>query len=296
MEEQDRLTRWAGMIGALGARVEATFLEAEYNNRTRVPEHPLLIDAWNRDAAAFRNEAVGEFDLPYGTTARTQLDLFLPDAEPAAIAMFIHGGYWQAFDKDSFSHLARGLVLRQIGVAIPSYDLCPAVGIAAIVEQMREACLYLAHRCQRPLTVFGHSAGGHLAACMLATDWRARTQPNPVTAAYAISGLFDLEPLIHTSINTKLCLSLEEARNLSPIRWPAPIGRSLIAAVGTLESSEYLRQSRSLCATWGGHGTNTRLNEVDGANHFTIIAPLADPDSVMTNAISALAQGAMPAK
>ena len=145
---------------------------------------------------------------------------------------------------------------------------------------MEEACLYLAQRYPRPLTVFGHSAGGHLAACMLATDWNSRIRPNPVAAAYAISGLFDLEPLVHTSINNKLCLSLEEAHKLSPIRWPAPIGKSLIAAVG--ESSEYLRQSRSLCATWGGRGTNTRLNEVDGANHFTIIAPLADPDSAMT--------------
>jgi arylformamidase len=275
---------------------QAAFLEAEYNNRARVPEHPLLIEGWNRDAAAFRNEALGQFDLPYGSTARTQLDLFLPVGEPAAIAMFIHGGYWQAFDKCSFSHLARGLVLHQIGVAIPSYDLCPAVGMATIVEQMQEACLYLAHRYQRPLTAFGHSAGGHLAACMLATDWRARAQPNPVAAAYAISGLFDLEPLVHTSINNKLGLSLQEAHNLSPICWPAPIGKWLIAAVGTLESSEYLRQSRSFCATWGGHGTNTRLSEVDGANHFTIIAPLADPDSAMTNAVAALAHGAMSAK
>ncbi len=266
---------------------QSAFLEAEYNNRARVPEHPLIIESWNRDAAAFRDSATGRFDLSYGATARTKLDIFLPDVgKPIAITMFIHGGYWQAFDKSSFSHLARGLLAHQIGVAIPSYDLCPEVRMATIVAQMREACQWLSHYYGRSLTVFGHSAGGHLAACLLASDWAGR--PDPVAAAYAISGLFELEPLVHTSVNTKLRLSVEEARSLSPILWPAPADKSLVAAVGQLESSEYLRQSRAFCATWAELGAKTRLREVAGANHFTILAPLTDPDSAMTGEVAAL--------
>jgi arylformamidase len=201
--------------------------------------------------------------------------------------MFIHGGYWQAFDKSSFSHMARGLLAHRIAVAIPSYDLCPAVRMETIVAQMRGACLWLSQQCGRPITVFGHSAGGHLAACLLASDWGGR--PDPVAAAYAISGLFDLEPLIHTSINGKLKLSVEEARALSPVQWPAPPGKPLVAAVGQLESSEYLRQSRAISAAWGEKGARTHLREFEGANHFTILAPLTDPGSAMTKEVAALA-------
>jgi arylformamidase len=273
---------------------QAAFLEAEYNNRARVPEHPLIIERWNRDAGAFRDGATARLDLSYGTTARTKLDIFLPEVgQPLAIAMFIHGGYWQAFDKSSFSHLARGLLAHQIGVAIPSYDLCPGVRIATIIAQMRQVCLWLLQQYSRPITVFGHSAGGHLAACLLASDWAGGS--DPVAAAYAISGLFDLEPLVHTSVNNKLQLSVEEARAFSPIAWRAPAGKFLMAVVGQLESSEYLRQSRSFCATWAVLGAKTRLREVADANHFTILAPLTDPDSAMTGEVAALVHGAIAA-
>ncbi|MDJ1159433.1 alpha/beta hydrolase [Chelatococcus sp. SYSU_G07232] len=266
--------------------------EAEYNNRARVPEHPGIIEGWARDAAAFRAGATAELGLAYGAGERCRLDLFLPAGDRGrAVVVFIHGGYWQALDRSFFSHMAQGLVAYGIPVAVPSYDLCPQVRIGDIVAEMRAACAFLRRRLQRPLVVAGHSAGGHLAACMLATDWPAIAPDLPagtVTAAYAISGLFDLPPLLGTSINSALGMDEAEARRWSPLLWPAPAGRTLDAVVGGAESGEYLRQSRTIAETWGAAGTAARWEAVPGANHFTVIAALADPASAMTRRLADL--------
>jgi arylformamidase len=149
----------------------------------------------------------------------------------------------------------------------------------------------LAFRFGLPLVCYGHSAGGHLAACMLATDWRlvlADLPQNVVEAGYGISGLYNLKPLTETTINTALGLSFEEAESQSPFFWPAPSRLSFDAVVGGEESEEYLRQSRRLVDVWGLESVITRYKEIPGANHFTAIAPLADPSSAMTARIAAL--------
>ncbi len=187
-------------------------LEAEYNNRAKVPGHPAIIAGWQRDAAAFRaTHPQAELGLAYGPTPRQAMDVFWPAAgRGAPLAMFIHGGYWQGNDRSNFSHLAAGLLAHGVGVAMPSYDLCPQVTLAVLVEQVRDAAAFLARRHGRGVLASGHSAGGHLAAMLLATDWAARGLPAPaVPAALPISGLFDLPPLMHTSVNT--AVGLDEA-------------------------------------------------------------------------------------
>ena len=264
--------------------------EAEYNNRARVPEHPAVMAGWVRDAAAYRENHPPRL-LRYGPGERNRIDLFAGDGD-GPLVVFIHGGYWQALDGSSFSHCARGLNARGISVAVPTYDLCPAVTVADIVRQMRMACCELA-RLGRPLVVSGHSAGGHLAACMLATDWRAFDASLPkglVSAAYAISGLFDLPPLLGTSINRALQLDEASARAASPLLSAPPARGSLDAVVGGNESAEYFRQSRSIVEAWG-RAIATRFGTVPDANHFTAIAPLADPDSAMVLRLLGLARG-----
>ena len=264
--------------------------EAEYNNRARVPEHPAIIDGWARDAAAYR-ETHPPTVIAYGSSERQRIDLFEPRPRASgALAVFIHGGYWQALDRHFFSHMARGLNAHGIAVAVPGYELCPRVRVGNIIEGLRAACRTLAPRGQE-LVVAGHSAGGHLAACMLATDWdRAETVGRPVVrAAYAISGLFDLRPLIATSVNGALGLDDEEAAAASPLFWAAPAGLSLDAVVGANESAEYLRQSRTIIEAWAAKGVRTRYEAIPGANHFTVIAALADPASAMTRRLAELA-------
>ncbi|MBV9564434.1 MAG: alpha/beta hydrolase [Bradyrhizobium sp.] len=236
---------------------------------------------WARDAASYR-ERHAPRAIAYGPGARNTMDFFPGDGN-GPIVVFIHGGYWQALDGSSFSHCARGLNVRGIDVAVPTYSLCPDVTVEAIIGEMRAAARELA-RFGRPLVVSGHSAGGHLAACMLATDWPAYDVSLPVnlvSSAYAISGLFDLAPLVGTSINRALRLDPQAAKAASPLFWSVLRDRNLDAVVGENESAEYFRQSRSIVQRWGAAGVTTRFAIVAGANHFTAIAPLVDPESAM---------------
>ena len=264
-------------------------LEAEYNNRARVPGHPDIIAGWQRDAAAFRDAAGGELDIAYGVHPRQRLDVFRSkDDQAGPLAVFIHGGYWMSFDKDHFSHVARGLEFHGVPMAVPSYRLCPDVRITDIIEDLRQCCLFLWQRYKRRLVIAGHSAGGHLAAAMLATDWKARGAPEDlVSAGLGISGIYDMRPLIPIAVNEMLKLNDAEARCTSPLLWATPTG-VFETWVGEAESDEFRRQSRTLVAAWLGAGVDARYREAPGADHFTVIAPLAQPDSAITRAFAQL--------
>jgi arylformamidase len=269
--------------------------EKEYDNRGRVPEHPEIFARWQREAAAYREAAHdAEFGVPYGPSPRQRLDLFpaKDDDEMTPLALFIHGGWWRSLDPAMFSQLAAGPNARGITVAVAGYDFCPQVSIATIIEQMRAACLWLWRKQRKRVFVYGHSAGGHLAACLLAQDWMASASDAPanlVPAAYAISGVYDLTPLVHVSQNADLRLDAEEARQVSPLYWKVPTRRTLDAVVGSLESSEFLRQSKIIVDGWGARGVAARYEEITGANHFTVVDPLSDPRSAMTARVTDLA-------
>jgi arylformamidase len=271
--------------------------EAEYNNRARVPEHPEIFARWVRDAAAYRErmkaEENAELGLAYGTRPRQTVDLFFPETTGhTPLALFIHGGYWRSLDPSSFSHMSAGLNARGIAVAVAGYDLCPQVTIAQIVDQIRTACLFLWRRFGQRLMVYGHSAGGHLSACMLATNWKSLDPKAPtdlVPAAYSISGLFDLKPLVATAMNADLKLTEASAAQVSPLWWPVARGRVFDAVVGGAESSEFLRQSRIVADDWRQRGIETHYEAVPGANHFTVVDPLSDPASAMTARVASLA-------
>ena len=259
--------------------------EAEYNNRVRVPDHQAIMLRWRAAAEAARSAHPPQ-EIAYGPGEREVMDLF--EAAPdAPVAVFLHGGYWQALDKGWFSGLAPALLAHGVSLAIPSYDLAPAVRLGHILRQVRAAVDAVRARTGARPVVFGHSAGGHMAACML-SEARA-------SAAVAISGVFDLAPLIPTSLNVALRLDAAEAAALSPIHWPVPNGSTpggtvLDCVVGADESHEFLRQSRMMADLWGAKGVETRYEALPGLNHFTVLDPLFDADSALVARIVGLSQ------
>jgi arylformamidase len=187
--------------------------------------------------------------------------------------------------------MARHLNARGIDVAVVGYDLCPQVKLGAIIDQMRAAVLFLWRKRKQRVFVFGHSAGGHLTACMLATHWSKLAGDAPddlVPAAYAISGLYDLSPMLQVSMNIELRLDDAQARAASPLFWDVPPGRIFEVVVGGIESDEFRRQSWMIADGWQGKA-QTRYAEIPGANHFTVIDPMSDPDSAMVKRVVELA-------
>lgn len=256
-------------------------LEAQYNNRALVPDHPAVMARW-KTGSETAHAAHPPQVLKYGPGERERIDWF--DAgDGAPVVVFLHGGYWQALDASWFSFVAPPLLAHGVSVAIPTYDLAPSVRLGRIVDQARAAVDLIRDRTGAAPVVSGHSAGGHMAACLLA-DGRA-------SATVSISGVFDLEPLIPTSLNVALDLNRAEAQALSPIRWPAPAGAVLDCIVGGAESEAFVNQSRAMAARWGDAGAETRFEALPDLNHFTVLDPLFDVDSAWVMRLAALAQG-----
>jgi arylformamidase len=268
---------------------DPAWLDTQYNNRARIPEHPAIFARWQQDSARVRAERRCVLDLRYGQRPEQTLDLFLP-AAPAAhgapVLVFIHGGYWRSLDKADQSFVAPAFCDAGALVVIPNYTLCPAVTIDTIALQMTRALAWV-HRHvadhggdARRTVVTGHSAGGHLAAMLLACDGTKVGTDLPArltTRALALSGLFDLEPLRHTPfLAPDLRLSAASVRRLSPAGYAAPAGATLHALVGGAESDEFLRQNALVRERWGVTGVPV-CEAVPGFDHLTILDDLAAP-------------------
>jgi arylformamidase len=277
-------------------RYTPEFVERGYNNRAAVPEHPAWFDRWARESAAAYASADVRRDLRFGDGPKETLDLFVPHEPARATFVFIHGGYWRSLDKSDFGFVALPFLARRIAVANVNYDLCPAVTVAEITEEMRRAIAWVArdgprHGAPAPLVISGHSAGGHLVAMMYVTDWRAHgfARP-PFEAGVSLSGVHDLAPMPLFSMNGDIRLDDAEARRMSPLQYPPTVAAPLLIAVGADETSEFVRQSRLLWDAWPAQRPpgSTGPLVVPGRHHYSIVSDYADPGSALTGATLAL--------
>ncbi len=273
----------------------AEFVEREYNLRAAFPDHPQWFARWAADSESARARLEGRLNVRYGSGPKQTIDLF-PAAHPRGALLFIHGGYWRALDKSDHAFVAPPLVAQGVGVAVINYDLCPDVSIARIVDECREGVAWLRREGPRygvpaeHLVVAGHSAGGHLAAMLVATDWGARGSPFALAGAIAISGVFDLEPLVQVSFNADLKLDTARARAVSPIHLRPRTAVPMLLAAGAEETGEFIRQSWLLWERWpechprGRHGPLL----VPERHHFSVLSDLGDPASELVRQTLAL--------
>jgi arylformamidase len=268
---------------------EAAYLDAQYNNRARVPEHPAIFARWQADSAAARARLSSRLDLAYGDQVGERLDVFLPRAAGAPVLVFLHGGYWRSLSKDDHSFVAPAFVDAGAMVVVPDYDLCPAVTIETIALQTARALAWTWRHAAsfggEPscIVAVGHSAGAHLAAMLLCCDWPALRPELPRTllkSAIGISGLYDLAPIRRTPfLQADLRLTEASVPRLSPAGFPAPRG-PLLALVGGHESDEFLRQNQLIRDRWGQQ-TVPVCEAVPGRHHLNVLDELIDPQARM---------------
>lgn len=239
---------------------------------------------WARSALEFRqmmtSRQLADIDIAYGDTERQKFDLFRPEDQPRGLVVFIHGGYWRAFDKSIWSHLANGAIQRGWAVALPAYDLAPTVSISEITHQMGAAIGKAASMISGPVRLTGHSAGGHLVTRMICRDSPlapgVRTRVDRVVS---ISGLHDLRPLLKTSMNDDLRMGEAEAMAESAALNQPIENVELVCWVGADERPEFIRQSELLANIWTGFGIRTSVHRAAGQHHFNVIDGLAEPQS-----------------
>lgn len=272
--------------------------DAQYNNRGRIPEHPQILQEWSSRSAQARASSACVLDVPYVSESSPQdaggLDLFLPapsgqgtspDSDGAPVLVYLHGGYWRALSKRDQSFVAPPFARAGALVVVPDYPLAPAVSVEHIVMQVAQAVAWVRRNARsyggnpERIVVAGHSAGGHLAAMMLALQWPVFSPELPgdlVKGAVSLSGIFDLEPLRHAPfLAPDLRLDEPSAMRLSPAWMPAPQG-PLVALVGGDESEEFLRQNRLIKRRWGAKAVPV-CETVPGRHHMNVLHDLADP-------------------
>lgn len=273
---------------------DPAWLERMYNNRALVPDHMDYFERWARDSAQVRANIPCALDVAYGTGVGETLDVF-PSARttsgPVPVLVFIHGGYWRSLDKSDHSFIAPPFTRAGFCVVVVNYALCPGtpdapVNIPHIARQMEKALGWVWHQIAahggdpRRITVAGHSAGGQLAALLLTSVWPLIGKGLPdglVRNALSISGVHDLEPIMHTPMyQSVLHLTEQQVLQCSPARLLEPPTGTLYCAVGADESPEFLRQNQLMQDAWGSHFV-PRSVALPGLNHFSIVDALAKP-------------------
>ncbi|OUS33535.1 alpha/beta hydrolase [Rhodobacterales bacterium 56_14_T64] len=253
-------------------------LDDAYANGAYIDGAETYPPRWAAEAQDFR-DALGDrakLDLTYGPSARNTFDLFLPEDDAKGLLIFVHGGYWRLFDKNSWSHLAAGALAQGWAVAMPGYDLCPDVSIGDISQQIAAAVTRIAKEVAGPISLVGHSAGGHLVARMLDKDLLAPEVGARLRKVMPISPVSDLRPLLQTSMNEDFKMDEAAAEAESPIMMQDRYEAEVTVWVGANERPSFLDQARWLAEAWDcGH-------VIDPAkHHFDVIDPLSDADSEM---------------
>ena len=278
-------------MGAVYKGMDEEFLEAEYNllERRGADSAAEVIQDWTDRSARYREESgSARIDLAYGEGDRDKLDWFFGGDVNGPLLVYIHGGYWQRGDKSMYSFIAESFVRYGVSVAVLNYNLTPSVRIGEIPPQIRQAISWLWQHApelgfsRELFHISGHSAGGQLTAMMMATNWSDFDGQLPaelVRAGIPISGVFELEPLVHTSINDVPAMSLDEARRESPSNITPATNAPQLVAVGGGESGEFLRQADAYADQYRSADRKMERLDVLVDDHFDILNTLASDDS-----------------
>lgn len=255
------------------------------------PSWPALLEDYQRDSDAVRLEAA---DVPYGPHPRQVFDVVSSPAPWLGTVAYYHPGYWQSRDKALFRFIAPSLAARGIDVALVNYPLCPDVTLFQLLQAVRSSVpAVLAHRTAAgrggaALIAAGHSAGAHIATELAMADWQGTS---PIRGVAALSGVYDLMPLIDTALNDKLRLDAHLASALSPLaRVRAGLPPALFI-VGGEETPAFLAQSADMHEAWRRAGNVSQHLVFSNRDHYSVLREFHGA-SVLLQSIEALAVAA----
>ncbi|MCA1325861.1 alpha/beta hydrolase [Herbaspirillum seropedicae] len=261
--------------------------EAGYNLKAAFPDFPQVLARWQQATSAMRAELPAQDDIAYGDGALQKLDFYPAPGPRRPLLVFIHGGYWQGGDKRDIGFIAAPYVRAGVSVAVINYSLAPAARIEQMVDEVHAALDLLQQQADSldidvtRISLMGHSAGGHLAA-QVAAERVARNQ-RALQAVFAISGLFDLAPLIPSSLNHALGLDATRADALSPVLMGAPGVTRVHTIVGHDETAQFHLQAQVIANCWPQQVV--AHHDVPQTHHYTVLFPLAQADSPVCRAV-----------
>ncbi|MBI3000848.1 MAG: alpha/beta hydrolase [Deltaproteobacteria bacterium] len=267
-------------------------IEFHFNPQVAVPDHPRWAEERRKASLRVRGTVKSWLNVPYGNSPRQVMDIFPGDKAGAPVLVYIHGGYWRGGSKDDNCHFAEVFVERGVTVVVLEHDLCPSVTVTEIVRQVRSAVTWVYGHISAyggdpsRLYLSGSSAGGHLVAMALAHDWEKQGLPrHMIKGAVAISGVYDLDAVLHLSVNEEIRLDAESARENSPFLHPPLPYTPLVVAVGGGEPRGWKQMSEDFFRLCKGRGVECEYLEIPDAHHFSLSSHLADPDSPLAQAI-----------
>jgi len=262
-------------------------LEQGYNVRAAREDYDSLVEDWTARSEALRRASYAKVDIPYGNMDRQRLDCFIAGVGGPTL-VYLHGGYWQRGDRSVYSFVSEHFVPHGVDVVVMGYTLCPDTTIPGITDEIRRGLSWLyrngaaygldPHR----INVAGHSAGGHLTAMMLATDWRRYAEDLPidlVKSGVSISGIYDLTPLLRTSINRLARIDDRALEGCSPMFLSPASDAPVLAVVGGAETDAFHDQIRRFAARWSAEGAKVETYIEPGVDHFDVVNRLADGQS-----------------
>ena len=202
----------------------------------------------------------------YGERERNILAM-IPPSSRSEMFIWIHGGYWQGSSIDESLMGVGDLVHRGFGFAGVEYSIAPECSIDQMIFECASAVAHVA-RMNPAATLYlgGHSAGAHL-ALSVASQYS-------FAGLVLVSGIFDLRPLVRTTVNDALALDEVQAWRLSPIRNSFPHASNAEVLVGAQESPSFHAQSQAATQYLLHNGSSASLVEVAGCDHFDILENL----------------------
>jgi len=260
-------------------------LDRGLNNGEAVKGSADIVAGWDARSAELRKRFANNLDLRYGPHERNRIDYFKAAAN-APTLLFIHGGYWQHRAKETFALFAEGAMAHGINVALIGYTLAPDATLDRIVAEIHAGIDFLVPQLPRlggdgkGIVVSGWSAGGHLTAMALAN-------PN-VRGGLGISGIYDLEPIRHSYLNVKLGLDEAASRRNSPMMLAGGPMKPLSLVVGSAELPLLRKQTADFTGHRARYGLPVTYEEIQGADHFTIMNEMAAPAGRLTTLIRQL--------